>query len=239
MRQARFALLPLLMAALLLALLPGLAAAYQGSQVQQEQTADQPAEQTAEPTPVPDDWSRIQDAGKIVFGTAADYPPFEYYNSKFELDGFDIALAKAIGEQLGLEVQFKDYAFDGLVDAVHLGAVDGGIAAISVTPDRQQQVDFSNLYYIGNSVAMASDTFTRHDPLGHRLCGADGGRAARDDVPGAGAGDAGGLGRDPAGGPGRLSQRQRGDRGPAQRQPGRGADGREDGRAGDEERQTT
>ena len=161
MRQARFALLPLLMAALLLALLPGLAAAYQGSQVQQDQTAEPTTEQTAAPTPVPDDWSRIQDAGKIVFGTAADYPPFEFYNSKFELDGFDIALAKAIGEQLGLEVQFKDYAFDGLLDAVHLGAVDSGIAAISVTPDRQQVVDFSNLYYIGNSVAMASDTFTR------------------------------------------------------------------------------
>ena len=58
MRQARSALLPLLIAALLLALLPGLAAAYQGSQVQQEPTA--------EPTPVPDDWSRIQDAGKAV-----------------------------------------------------------------------------------------------------------------------------------------------------------------------------
>ncbi len=157
MRQARSALLPLLMAALLLALLPGLAAAYQGSQVHQEQTA----EQTPEPTPVPDDWSRIQDAGKIVFGTAADYPPFEYYNSKFELDGFDIALAKAIGEQLGLEVQFKDYAFDGLLDAVQLNAVDAAISAISVTPDRQQVVDFSNLYYIGNSVAMTTDTMSQ------------------------------------------------------------------------------
>ena len=124
--------------------------------MQQDQTAEH-----AEPTPVPDDWSRIQDAGKIVFGTAADYPPFEYYNSKFELDGFDIALAKAIGEQLGLEVQFKDYAFDGLLDAVQLGAVDAAIAAISVTPDRQQVVDFSNLYYIGNSVAMASDTMSQ------------------------------------------------------------------------------
>ena len=109
---------------------------------------------------MPDDWSRVQDAGKIVFGTAADYPPFEFYNSNFELDGFDIALAKAIGEELGLEVQFKDYAFDGLLDAVQLGAVDGAIAAMSVTPDRQQVVDFSNLYYIGNSVAMATDAFT-------------------------------------------------------------------------------
>jgi len=60
-----------------------------------------------------------------------------------------IALAKAIGAQLGLQVRFKDYAFDGLLNAVQLGDVDAGIAAVSVTPDRQQIVDFSNLYYIG------------------------------------------------------------------------------------------
>ena len=175
MRQARSALLPLLIAALLLALLPGLAAANQGSQVQQDQAAEQ--------TPAaPDDWNRIQDAGKIVFGTAADYPPFEFYNSNFELDGFDVALAKAIGEQLGLEVQFKDYAFDGLLDAVQLGGVDAGIAAISVTPDRQQQVDFSNLYYIGNSVAMASDSFTGTIRSATDFAGLTVRRTARDNV---------------------------------------------------------
>jgi ABC-type amino acid transport substrate-binding protein len=96
----------------------------------------------------------------LFFGTAADYPPFDFYNSRFELDGFDIALASALGEQLGLDVQFKDYAFDSVLDAVQLGQVDAVIAAISLTPNRQQIVDFSNLYYIGNSVAMASDTFT-------------------------------------------------------------------------------
>jgi ABC-type amino acid transport substrate-binding protein len=153
-RQARSALMPLLVALLLLALLPSSAAAVAApTQGQQDPPAEQPID-------TPDDWSRIQDAGKIVFGTAADYPPFEFYNSNFELDGFDIALAKALGEELGVEVQFRDYAFDGLLDAVRLGAVDSALAAISVTPDRQELVDFSNLYYIGQSVAMASDTFT-------------------------------------------------------------------------------
>jgi arginine/lysine/histidine transporter system substrate-binding protein len=132
--------MPLLVTLLLLALLPSSAAAVvDPTQAQQDPPAEQPID-------TPDDWSRIQDAGKIVFGTAADYPPFEFYNSNFELDGFDIALAKALGEELGVEVQFRDYAFDGLLDAVRLGAVDSAIAAISVTPDRQQLVDFSNLY---------------------------------------------------------------------------------------------
>lgn len=159
MSQARTMLRPLLIALFLLMGLAGNATASEAHLPFQQEPA--PAAPTAgDATVTPDQWSRILDEGVIVFSTAADYPPFEFYNSKFELDGFDIALAKALGEQLGLEVRFRDYAFDGLLDAVQLGDVDAAIAAISVTPDRQQLVDFSNLYYIGQSVAMASDTFT-------------------------------------------------------------------------------
>lgn len=117
-----------------------------------------PSQQSA-PDPT-GDWQRVQSDGKIVFGVAADYPPFEFYNSNFELDGFDIALARAIGSELGVEVEFKDFAFDGLLNAVQLGQVDAAIGAISVTPERQQVVDFTNLYYIGNSVVLARTSFT-------------------------------------------------------------------------------
>lgn len=122
-------------------------------------------------------WQRAQAAGKLVFGTAADYPPFEFYNSNFELDGFDIALARAIGAALGVEVEFRDYAFDGLLNAVVLGQVDAAIGAISVTPERKQLVDFTNLYYIGNSVALARKDFA-HNHLADRLRRPARGRAA-------------------------------------------------------------
>ncbi|MCB0098058.1 MAG: transporter substrate-binding domain-containing protein, partial [Caldilineaceae bacterium] len=52
-----------------------------------------PASQAA-PDPA-NDWQRVQQAGKLVIGTSADYPPFEFYNSNYALDGFDVALAKA------------------------------------------------------------------------------------------------------------------------------------------------
>lgn len=157
MNRVRSALLTLLAMLLALASL-GVAAA---SAADRSPAAQDPPPAT-EPagTPAPSDWSRIQDEGVLVLGTAADYPPFEFYNSRFELDGFDIALAKALGEQLGLEVRFRDYAFDGLLDAVQLGDVDAAIAALSVTPDRQQQVDFTSLYYIGQTAALASESFT-------------------------------------------------------------------------------
>ena len=116
-----------------------------------------PRQQT--PVTPEDHWQRVQATGTLVFGTAADYPPFEFYNSKFELDGFDIALAKAIGAELGVQVEFKDYAFDGLLDALRLGQVDAGIAAISVTPGRQEVVDFTNIYYLGETSALAGSSF--------------------------------------------------------------------------------
>ncbi len=105
-----------------------------------------------------DDWSRVQAAGKIVFGTSSGYPPFEYYGSDFQLDGFDIALARELGKRMGVEVEFNDFAFAGLIDALRLGQVDAAIGAISVTPDRQQIVDFTNLYYIGESAVLTLDS---------------------------------------------------------------------------------
>ncbi len=109
-------------------------------------------------TPVPpqDLWAQIQKAGVLRVGTSADYEPFEYYNSRFQLDGFDIGLIREIGKQLGVKVEIKDYAFDGLYNALQLGAIDTAIAAISVTPDREPYVDFTNIYYTGTGVAMSA-----------------------------------------------------------------------------------
>jgi polar amino acid transport system substrate-binding protein len=112
--------------------------------------------------PPPDsDWLRVQEAGVIVVGTSADYPPFEFYNSNFELDGFDIALMRALGERMGVTVAFNDFAFDGLLDALRLGQVDAAIGAVTITPDREQIVDFTVPYYLGDSAALARKEFTR------------------------------------------------------------------------------
>ncbi len=101
-----------------------------------------------------DDWARIKAAGKIVVGTSANYAPFEFYDSNYQLDGFDIALFKEVGKRLGIEVEFNDFAFSGLLDALRLKQVDAAISAISVTPERQQSVDFTNLYYVGEDAAL-------------------------------------------------------------------------------------
>jgi ABC-type amino acid transport substrate-binding protein/heat shock protein HslJ len=110
----------------------------------------------ATPVPPPDLWSQIQRDGVLRVGTSGDYPPFEYYNKRFQLDGFDIGLIQEIGKQLGVKVEIKDYAFDGLFNALQLGAIDAAISAISVTPDREKYVDFTNVYYVGKTGVLAS-----------------------------------------------------------------------------------
>jgi polar amino acid transport system substrate-binding protein len=105
-----------------------------------------------------DHWSTIQAAGKIVVGTSADYLPFAYYTPNFLLNGFDIQLMQEIGRRLDVEVEFKDFAFEGLLDALTLNQFDAAIAVISVTPEREEQVGFSRIYYVGEDAILTLPT---------------------------------------------------------------------------------
>ncbi len=104
-----------------------------------------------------DPWARIQETGKMVVGTSADYPPFESYGEDFEIVGFDPALIKAIAVNMGVEVELRDFAFDGLGAALQVGQIDAAIAAISVTEEREQQVDFSHIYYVSQDAVLAAE----------------------------------------------------------------------------------
>ncbi len=113
-----------------------------------------PDEGTAEPTG-DDLWAEIQERGTLVVGTAPDYPPFAYYMEEFELTGFDIALAEAIGRRLGVEIEMRDLAFDGLAGALEVGQIDLAIAAISVTAEREALVGFSRVYFVSEDAILA------------------------------------------------------------------------------------
>ncbi|MBP8292269.1 MAG: amino acid ABC transporter substrate-binding protein [Caldilineaceae bacterium] len=88
----------------------------------------------------------IQAAGKLVVGTSADYPPYESIDADGNFVGFDMDLARAIGEQLGVEVEFQDMPFDTLIASVQEGKIDAIIAAMQATAERDEQVDFSIPY---------------------------------------------------------------------------------------------
>lgn len=148
-----------LLSALLLVVMVALFLAACGTQQAPTATPSPAPQATATSVPA-DAWQRIQQAGKMVVGVSADYPPFESYDDNFQLTGFDIALMQEIGKKLGVAVEFNDFAFDGLVGAIQLGQIDGAISAVSATPERQRYVDFSNVYYVGTDAILVSEDTT-------------------------------------------------------------------------------
>ena len=93
---------------------------------------------------------KIKEEGKIVLGTAADYPPYEFHkqiDGEDQIVGFDIEIAKEIAADLGVELEIKDMKFDGLLAALKAGNIDFIIAGMVPTEERAESVDFSIPYY--------------------------------------------------------------------------------------------
>ena len=84
--------------------------------------------------------------GKLIVGTNAEFPPFEYLGDNGEPDGFDMALIKAIGEKLGVEVEIQNMEFGSLITSIG-SKIDIAIAGMTVTDERKNAVDFSDSYY--------------------------------------------------------------------------------------------
>ncbi|CZQ82362.1 amino acid ABC transporter substrate-binding protein, PAAT family [Trichococcus flocculiformis] len=92
----------------------------------------------------------IKDSGKLVVGTCADYPPYEWHlvqDGEDKIIGFDIDIAQAIADELGVELEVKDMDFDGLIPALSTGKIDMIIAGMNPTEERKQSVDFTDVYY--------------------------------------------------------------------------------------------
>lgn len=92
----------------------------------------------------------IKKAGKIILGTSADYPPYEFHaqvDGKDAIVGFDVSIAREIAKDLGVELEIKDMDFDGLLAALASGNVDMVVAGMTPSEERRKNVDFSEIYY--------------------------------------------------------------------------------------------
>lgn len=97
----------------------------------------------------------IRSAGTVSIGTEALYPPFESFADDNEtIEGLDPDLMTALGEVLGVEVEFTHTAFDGLLTALDGGRFDMVAAAVTDTVDRQQTYDFVDYFMTGQSIVV-------------------------------------------------------------------------------------
>jgi polar amino acid transport system substrate-binding protein len=92
----------------------------------------------------------IKAKGTLVIGTSADYPPYEFHkevDGKDQIVGFDIDIAQEIAKDLGVKLEVKDMAFDGLLVALQANKIDMVFAGMTPTAERKQNADFSDIYY--------------------------------------------------------------------------------------------
>ena len=100
------------------------------------------------------------DSNKIVFGTNAEFPPFEYVagtGTIGEYDGIDMAIAEKISKDIGKEAEINNMEFDSLLIALENGQVDAVIAGMSITDERKEAVDFSKPYYTATQVMIVKE----------------------------------------------------------------------------------
>ena len=94
--------------------------------------------------------------GKLVMATNAQFPPYEYYEGEV-IVGIDAEIAAAIAEKLGLQLQIEDMEFDSIIEAVKAGKADIGMAGMTVTPERQEVVNFTATYATGKQVIIVAE----------------------------------------------------------------------------------
>lgn len=93
---------------------------------------------------------------KIYVGTNAEFAPFEYLEDGKTV-GFDMDLMAAISKEIGVEIEIKDMAFDGLLPALQAKKVDMIIAGMTATEERKKAVNFSETYYKANQVIITAE----------------------------------------------------------------------------------
>ncbi|MDI5836551.1 basic amino acid ABC transporter substrate-binding protein [Shewanella xiamenensis] len=101
----------------------------------------------------------------LVVGTNAAFPPFEYVGGQSgdEIKGFDIELAKQIAKDAGKTLKVENMKFDSLIVALNSGKIDFIASGMTITPERQASVNFSEPYYEATQVLLVNkDNDTIH-----------------------------------------------------------------------------
>ena len=163
-----------LSAAMLLTVLTGCGssetAAPQDEQATEAQAEEQP---TAEASTL---LEQIKAKGKLVVGTEAQYAPYEFKDFDANFVGCDMWLAQQIADSLGVELEIVDMSFAGIIPAVQSGQVDLGIAAFTNTPERAEEIDFSDLYETSAQLLIVktgnADTYSTKEALAGQKVGA-------------------------------------------------------------------
>jgi L-cystine transport system substrate-binding protein len=103
----------------------------------------------------------IEKAGVLVVATEGTYRPFSFHEGgSGELTGFDVEVARAVGDKLGVDVKFEETQWDAIFAGLQAGRFDMIANQVTITPERTETYTFSQPYTVSNGVlvARADDT---------------------------------------------------------------------------------
>ena len=96
------------------------------------------------------------EAGKLIMATNAEFPPYEFIEGG-KITGIDVEIADAIAKKLGLELKIENMEFDSIISSVKGGKADIGVAGMTVTPERLEEVSFTTSYATGVQVVIVTE----------------------------------------------------------------------------------
>ncbi|KJS85679.1 MAG: ABC transporter substrate-binding protein [Peptococcaceae bacterium BICA1-8] len=107
---------------------------------------------------------RVQKAGEISFAMSGGYPPFNYYDDKNELVGFDVDVSTEVAKRLGVEFSPVTTDWSGIIEGLRSGVYDGILGSMAVTDERKEKVDFSVPYYYSGAQLVVKENSPYNDP---------------------------------------------------------------------------
>ncbi len=101
-------------------------------------------------------WEKIQEQGYITFATEGTYSPYSYHDEDDNLVGYDIEIAQAVADKLGVEAKFTETQWDGIVAGLDAEKYDVIANQVSITEERQEKYLFSTPYTYAYGVVIVN-----------------------------------------------------------------------------------
>lgn len=102
-------------------------------------------------------YENVRANGTLRIGTEGTYPPFTYHDAEGNLTGYDVEVAKAIADEMGVEPEFIEARWDALIMGLDNNQWDVVINQVGVTEERSAQYDFSTPYSFGYAAIIVRD----------------------------------------------------------------------------------
>lgn len=101
--------------------------------------------------------AQIRERGSMVFATEGTWSPWTFHDDTGDLTGYDIEVARAIAEHLGVEAEFAEGEWDGLLAGLDSGRYDTMANGVSVTEEREEKYDFTEPYAYNRIVVITTE----------------------------------------------------------------------------------